>query len=109
ATLIRRAIANLVDNARVHGGGVRAVRVERRGGEVVVEVDDRGPGVPLAERERVFEPFERAGRGGSLGLGLALVRRIATAHGGRAWIEDAPDGGARVSLAIAIAPAPAPV
>ncbi len=104
ATLIRRAIANLVDNARIHGSGVRAIRVERRGDEVVVEVDDGGPGVPVAERERVFEPFERAGRGGSLGLGLALVRRIAKAHGGRAWIDDAPGGGARVAFAIAVAP-----
>jgi signal transduction histidine kinase len=107
ATLVRRAIANLIDNARVHGGGVRAVRVERRGDEVVVEVDDGGAGVPASERERVFEPFERAGRGGSLGLGLALVRRIAVAHGGRAWIADAPGGGARVAIAIAIAPASA--
>jgi signal transduction histidine kinase len=107
ATLVRRAIANLIDNARVHGGGVRAVRVERRGAEVVVEVDDGGAGVPEAERERVFEPFERAGRGGSLGLGLALVRRIAAAHGGRAWIEDAPGGGARVAFAIAVAPSAA--
>jgi len=105
ATLVRRAIANLIDNARVHGGGVRAVHVERRGDEIVVEVDDRGPGVPVSERERVFEPFERAGRGGSLGLGLALVLRIAKAHGGRAWIDDAPGGGARVAFAIAVAPA----
>ena len=102
ATLVRRAIANLIENARVHGKGVRVVRVERRGDEVVVEVDDCGDGVPVAERERVFEPFERAGRGGSLGLGLALVRRIAAAHGGRAWIEDAPGGGARVAFALAI-------
>ncbi|MCE9573986.1 MAG: HAMP domain-containing histidine kinase [Deltaproteobacteria bacterium] len=103
ATLVRRAIANLVDNARLHGGGATAVVVERRGAEVAVVVDDAGPGVPRGERERVFEPFARAGLGGSLGLGLALVRRIAVAHGGRAWIEDRPGGGARVGFTVAAA------
>ncbi len=101
ATLVRRAIANLIDNARLHGGGAVAVTIARRGAEIAITVDDAGPGVALAERERVFEPFARAGLGGSLGLGLALVRRIAVAHGGRAWIEDRPGGGARVGFTVA--------
>jgi signal transduction histidine kinase len=109
ATLLRRAIANLLDNARVHGGGAVAVCVARRGGEVVVTVDDDGPGVPAERREAMFEAFARGGDGGSLGLGLALVRRIAAAHGGRAWIEDRPGGGARVGFSISLAPVePAP-
>ena len=107
ATLIRRAIANLLDNARIHGGGVVAVRVVRRDGDVVVEVDDAGPGVAPDDRPRVFEPFARAGLGGTLGLGLALVRRIAAAHGGRAWIADRPGGGARVGFSLASTPADA--
>jgi signal transduction histidine kinase len=101
ATLVKRAIANLIDNARVHGGGAVAVAITRRDHELEIIVEDAGPGVPLAERERVFEPFARAGLGGSLGLGLALVRRIAAAHGGRSWIEDRPGGGARVGFTLA--------
>ena len=57
-TLVRRAIANLLENAETHGGGAVAVRVERRGDEVAIEVDDAGRGVPDADRQRVFAPFE---------------------------------------------------
>jgi len=103
-TLLRRAIANLLENAAVHGGGAVAVRVARRAGEagdeLVVEVEDRGPGVAEEARQRLFEPFARGGGGGKLGLGLALVRRIAEAHGGSAWIEDREGGGARAGFAV---------
>jgi signal transduction histidine kinase len=85
------------------------VCVARREGEVVVTVDDAGGGVPEERREAMFEAFARGGDGGSLGLGLALVRRIAVAHAGRAWIEDRPGGGARVAFSISLAPVdPAP-
>ena len=105
-TLIRRALANLIDNARVHGGGAVAVRVERRGDDVAVEVDDAGPGVPDERRADAGTPFVPS-TGGGLGLGLALVHRIAIAHGGRAWILDRPGGGARVGFAVPIqAPVP---
>jgi signal transduction histidine kinase len=101
-TLISRAVANLVDNARVHGGGATAVRIERRAGQVVIEVDDAGPGVPVDRRADAFRAFVPSSAGG-LGLGLALVSRIAVAHGGGAWIGDCPGGGARVGFTVAAA------
>jgi signal transduction histidine kinase len=98
-TLLRRAVANLVDNARVHGGGAVAVRVERRGAQLAIEVDDAGPGVPADRRADAFRAFVPSS-GGGLGLGLALVSRIAVAHGGGAWIADRPGGGARVGFTV---------
>jgi len=101
-TLVRRAIANLIDNARVHGGGAVAVRIERRGAQVAIEVDDAGPGVAADRRADAFRAFVPS-RAGGLGLGLALVSRIAVAHGGGAWISDRPGGGARVGFAVGAA------
>jgi len=103
-TLVRRAVANLIDNARVHGGGAVAVRIERRAGQIAVEVDDAGPGVPEDRRADAFRAFVPSS-GGGLGLGLALVSRIAVAHGGGAWIADRPGGGARVGFTIEAAAA----
>ncbi len=103
-TLVRRAVANLLDNARVHGGGAVAVRIERRDGRVAIEVDDGGPGVPEGRRADAFRAFVPSS-GGGLGLGLALVSRIAVAHGGGAWIADRPGGGARVGFAVEALPA----
>lgn len=102
-TLVARALANLLDNAERHAGGAREL-VVREGppSGLRFEVLDRGPGIPEDALEKVFEPFQRgqaARRGGtSLGLGLALVRRIADAHGGRAWAENRVEGGARLVL-----------
>ena len=106
-TLVRRAVANLLDNARVHGGGAVAVRIERRARQIAIEVDDAGPGVPADRRADAFRAFVPS-RAGGLGLGLALVSRIAVAHGGGAWITDRPGGGARVGFTVEIAPRPAP-
>ena len=100
-TLVRRAVENLLENARRHGGGAVAVRVERRGGQVAVEVDDAGPGVPADRRADAFRAFVPSS-GGGLGLGLALVSRIAVAHGGGAWILDRPGGGARVGFTVGV-------
>jgi signal transduction histidine kinase len=100
-TLFRRAVANLVDNARVHGGGAVAVRACRRGPQIAVEVDDAGPGVPEDRRAEAFRAFSPSS-GGGLGLGLALVSRIAVAHGGGAWIADRPGGGARVGFTVQV-------
>jgi signal transduction histidine kinase len=101
-TLVRRAVANLVDNARIHGKGAVAVRIERKDDHVAIEVDDNGPGVPADRRADAFRAFVPSS-GGGLGLGLALVARIAKAHGGKAYITDRPGGGARVGISLAIA------
>lgn len=96
--LLRRLIRNLLENARRHGDGESAVVLSREGADVVMRVRDHGPGVPAAQRERIFEPFYRmpgtTDREGGAGLGLALVRAITTRHGGSVHCEDAPGGGA---------------
>ncbi|HEV8691433.1 MAG TPA: ATP-binding protein [Ideonella sp.] len=95
--LLRRAARNLLENARRYGG--RDIQVDLRNPGAVIElrVADRGPGVPEAERERIFEPFYRlpghAEREGGVGLGLALVRQIAQAHQGRVHCEARAGGG----------------
>lgn len=97
-TLIARALANLLENARRHAGGVERIEVATTSeGALQVRVLDRGPGFPEDELERAFQAFHRR-RGGGLGLGLALVRRIAEAHGGKAWAENRSQGGARLCL-----------
>lgn len=99
---IGQAVTNLLDNADHHGGGATQVRVELDGAAVRFVVDDRGPGVPETERTHVFGRFARgvdvtvAGTG----LGLALVAEHARAHGGRAYVVDAPGGGARFVVEI---------
>ena len=83
--LLRRLLLNLLDNAIKYTppGGAVTVVAARRGGEYVIEVTDTGPGIPPDQRERVFERFFRGGSSGSgAGLGLAIARWIATAHGG---------------------------
>lgn len=97
-TLLNRVLSNLLDNARKHGGGVEALKVKRENGHVAFEVEDRGEGFAPGEDARVFEPFYRRGENGNLGLGLSLVKRIAEAHGGRAYAENRDDGGARVGV-----------
>ena len=105
ATLLARALANLVDNAKKHGGGVESVRVRREGDEIAIEVEDHGAGFEEGEEVRIFEPFYRRSEQGSLGLGLSLVKRIAEAHGGRAYAENREGGGARVAIALPVAAA----
>ena len=99
--LLRRAVRNLLENARRYGGGDIAVRVaasESEGRPVVsVHVCDRGPGVPVAMRARIFEPFFRmpghAEHVGGVGLGLALVKQIAARHDGSVRCEGRDGGG----------------
>ena len=90
--LLRRLVRNLLENARRHGSPPVRVELRRDGGTVVLDVMDRGEGIPAAERERVFAPFHRLGSDGKgVGLGLALVRQIARLHGGDATIAQRPD------------------
>jgi signal transduction histidine kinase len=103
---LKRMFANLVENAIKYGGQAR-VRVKAEGPTAVVDIDDDGPGVPTAELERVFEPFyrrepSRSRETGGIGLGLAVVRTIARAHGGDAELQNRKGGGltARVRLPI---------
>jgi signal transduction histidine kinase len=100
-TLLVRAVRNLLENAERHGGGAKKLLVARKNGEVVFEVEDEGPGIPEGAQETIFEPFHKNGDDKrSVGLGLALVKRIAEAHGGRAYAENRPGKGARVGLAL---------
>jgi signal transduction histidine kinase len=92
-------VRNLLDNAARHARSTVAVSVRETGPWVVVSVGDDGPGVPVEDRERVFERFARLQEGrsrdqGGTGLGLALSRRVAEAHGGRIHVEQSPMGGA---------------
>jgi signal transduction histidine kinase len=97
-----RIIANLIENANRYAGGATRVLVE--GGETQIRfvVEDDGPGIPAAERERIFQRFARAtvaagsrGSGDGTGLGLALVTEHVKLHNGKVWVEDSPSGGAR--------------
>jgi two-component system sensor histidine kinase MtrB len=102
---LARAIANLIDNARIHGGGEPEVSISDVAPEgepitkVRIAVEDHGKGVPDIERQIIFERFARGGgagrRAGSdgAGLGLALVDEHVRMHGGRVWVEDRVDGG----------------
>ncbi len=94
-----RILTNLLENAAHHGGGPLRISIEPTDGPfLLVAVEDAGPGVARGERARIFERFARGSaarhRVGT-GLGLALVAEHAAAHGGDAWVEDRPGGGAR--------------
>jgi signal transduction histidine kinase len=95
--LLRRALRNLLENARRYGGSEVSVQLVRQAGQVELRVSDRGPGVPDAQRERIFEPFYRlpghAEQAGGVGLGLSLVKQIAERHAGSVRCEGREGGG----------------
>ena len=114
AKLLRRAVRNLLENARRYSHGEITVSLRRSADMAEARVCDHGPGVPEALRERIFEPFYRlpgaSERAGGVGLGLALVRSIAQRHGGSVHCEDREGGGAcfvlRLPLQAGAAPLP---
>jgi two-component system sensor histidine kinase KdpD len=114
---LERAFANVLENARRHSGGhpvsvraraVRSMAAEGAGDRLVVRVVDRGPGIPPAQLERVFEPFYRAGtpQGGhrGSGLGLAIARGFTESSGGRLHVESLPGQGATFVFELPLAP-----
>jgi two-component system sensor histidine kinase KdpD len=96
---VDQVVTNLLENAATHSPPGSEIRVHVTGSNsgVRVRVSDQGPGIPLDEREKVFEAFfrgqEAPERAGS-GLGLAIARAIVVAHGGRIWVEETAGGGA---------------
>jgi signal transduction histidine kinase len=100
--LLRRALRNLVDNAVAHGGGAR-VSVAESGSAIELRVEDDGPGIPPDRLAEMLEPFRRVEtsrnrQSGGAGLGLAIARGVAQAHGGRLALTNRPEGGLRASL-----------
>jgi signal transduction histidine kinase len=111
AEAIKQALANLVDNAIKYSGDRRRVRVSARAvdREVRIDVADEGIGVPPGEARRIFEKFYRVGRSETQGrrgsgLGLALVKHIVEAHGGRVSVDSRMGEGSRFSLHFPVAP-----
>jgi two-component system, OmpR family, sensor histidine kinase KdpD len=106
--LMEQVLANLLDNAARHSPDGTPVRIEAaaRGSVVELSVTDRGPGIPAADRERVFTMFSRIGAEGRAGLGLAIARAFVEAHGQTIHVEDAPGGGARFVVTLPAAPVP---
>ena len=104
---VRHIVINLLDNAVKYGPADQTVHVTvgRQNGSVEIAVSDEGPGVPLAERERIWRPFMRGGaarnHGGS-GIGLTIVRQVAEGRGGAVRVESAPGGGARFVVSLPI-------
>jgi signal transduction histidine kinase len=101
---MERVFQNLIANAveAMPEGGVVSIRAERKNSEVVISVEDTGPGIPAMIASQLFQPFVTAGKKNGLGLGLALSRKTVLSHGGDLWTEDRRDdknngknGGAR--------------
>jgi signal transduction histidine kinase len=102
---LRQILVNVLDNAAKYGptGQTIAIAVHEENKLVRLSVEDSGPGIPAADRDRVWKPFVRLGgtvddNTGGAGLGLAIVRDLATAMGAHAYLSDAPSGGTRFTL-----------
>lgn len=105
---LQQVLLNLLDNAETHAGGAIGVDVRVDEDRAIVSVDDAGPGIPVPERDRVFERFYRGAASGKRGdtagsgLGLALVAEHVRAHGGDTRVDESPAGGARISVVIPV-------
>ncbi|CAM2063965.1 Histidine kinase [Sulfidibacter corallicola] len=102
-SLLQRALSNLIRNAQKYGAKTIAIHAAVEAGEVHIQVNDDGPGIPVDDRERIFAPFacvdeSRSRSSGGFGLGMAIVERIMEAHRGNARILDSPLGGAGLRL-----------
>ena len=102
--LLKRALSNLLDNAVKYGGGEITVRLWQDGNNVLLAVEDRGAGIPAAQREAAKRPFMRLENARSdvtgSGLGLAIVERAARLHGGELYLEDRAGGGLAAKLVL---------
>lgn len=109
---LRQLVGNLVENALRHASsspGAVGVRVQRQPPDVLLVVEDDGPGIPPEALVRVFDRFYRVDRArsrahGGAGLGLAIVQHVVEAHGGRVWAENRPEGGARFCVRLPAEP-----
>ena len=111
AVLLLQLLDNLVDNALKHTQGPVEILARRVGGQLLLAVRDRGPGVPVAARERIFALFERgdaAAAAPGTGVGLAVCRAIALAHGGSLRLRARGHGGSSFELLLPLPPAPPP-
>ncbi len=104
---LKRALANLVSNAMSYGGSARVTMVPPTDGSVTVTIDDDGPGIPVQEIDRVFEPFHRLEQSrnretGGVGLGLPIARNMLRAHGGDVVLRNRPEGGLRAIVSLPV-------
>jgi signal transduction histidine kinase len=112
--MIQRIVENLLSNSVRHTAPATPIWIRALPDDhgVVLIVEDAGSGVPDAEKERIFQPFQQGSgvprHSPGIGVGLSLVARFAELHGGRAWVEDRPGGGASFRVLLPAAPAEAP-
>jgi NtrC-family two-component system sensor histidine kinase KinB len=100
---VQRALENLIDNALRYAKHQVVVNADALPDFVQISVADDGPGIPVADQERIFEPFLGEGSRESIGLGLAITREIVRAHGGDVWVDSGPGPGSVFSFNLPVA------
>jgi signal transduction histidine kinase len=104
---LKRALGNLISNAESYGGSARVTMVRPEDGMVTITIEDDGPGIPVSEMDRVFEPFRRLEQSrnretGGVGLGLPIARNMLRAHGGDVVLSNRPQGGLRALVTLPV-------